>query len=110
MLRLRHFDFELPPFLKAYAAQLKQKTPEALLMEGCRVVVVKTEYYLPDYPDLLGPPLTFQTVDDVDLLPRVLSYVDYCRANLETKLSSVMVDIGNAVPDARLAQYFGRLN
>jgi uncharacterized protein Usg len=82
-----------------------------LQLRGRRLTTAEITYYMPDHPALLQEFL-WQTLDEAPDFPRIHSFLDFWRRDIDAVIHSVRVSCAGLVMPARLrvAEHVGHLH
>lgn len=80
-------------------------------LQGRRLTTAEITYYMPDYPTVLQEFL-WQTLDQAPEFPRIHTFLDFWRREIDAVIHSVRVSCVGQVQPARLrfAEDLGRIN
>lgn len=70
------------------------------MLEGYGVTTAYVEYYLPDQPHIIAPPLIWQFDDLHPHFPRLMGFLDHWDNEVEARIASIRVAHKNLITPA----------
>lgn len=78
-----------------------QRSELELQLQGWRMATAEVLYYLPDHPSLLQS-FIWQTLDLAPAYPRIHSFLDYWKREIEAVIHSVRLATGETLAPPKL--------